>query len=844
MKRIDLPDPCVVMLIGASGSGKSTFAQQHFPASTVLSSDAFRAMVIDDENSLTVNEDAFDALHYVLRKRLTHMRLTVVDATHIQPESRAGLVRVARDNHLFVVAIVMDTALDVCLERNRERADRTLPDPVIRRHVQQVRRASPKRLRREGIRFAHHVRPDDVCEVVRSPLYANRKSEEGPFDIIGDVHGCFDELAVLIDALGYGRDGERVTSAPNGRRLFFVGDLVDRGPFTPKVLRLVMDAVDDGFALCVPGNHDTKLSKALKGAKVTARHGLQQSLDQLAECDGAFRARVVAFIDGLVSHLVVDGGRLVVAHAGMKQEYQGRSSGHVRAFALYGETTGESDEFGLPVRLNWAKDYRGEAAVVYGHTPTPHAEWLNDTICIDTGCVFGGRLSALRWPEREIVSVPAARVYAEPVKPLQTGDGRTAQQAADDVLDLADVLGKRRVQTRADGAVTVAAENNAAALEIMSRFAVDPRWMPYLPPTMSPCETSQADGWLERPEEAFSYFEKHGVTEVVCQEKHMGSRAVLVLARDGEAALERFGVADGRTGVVYTRTGRPFFGADAETELALLNRVRGAMDECGTWDSLQADWVCFDAELMPWSAKAQQLLQSQYGAVGSAADAGMTAVIDALAAAAERGVDLDGALERATEGAANAAAFRDAYWAYCWDVDSIEDFRLAPFHVLAAGNEAWFHQPHRRHLEVIDALCDVDTILHRTQRRFVELADPGQRAAAVEWWEELTASGGEGMVVKPASFTVRGTKGLVQPGVKVRGREYLRIIYGPDYTQPANLERLRRRGLGRKRSLARREYALGVEGLERFVEREALRRVHECVFGVLALESEPVDPRL
>ena len=177
---------------------------------------------------------------------------------------------------------------------------------------------------------------------------------------------------------------------------------------------------------------------------------------------------------------------------------QGRGSGKVRDFALYGETTGETDEFGLPVRCNWAAEYRGSAMVVYGHTPVPEPEWLNRTVNIDTGCVFGGKLTALRYPEKEFVSVPAARTYCEPARPFlpeeQQAPKLSAQQAHDEVLDADDVLGKRIVSTRLRGNVTIREANATAALEVMSRFAANPKWLIYLPPTMSPCETSSEAG--------------------------------------------------------------------------------------------------------------------------------------------------------------------------------------------------------------------------------------------------------------------------------------------------------------------------------------------------------------
>jgi protein phosphatase len=605
--RIELPDPCLVVLVGASSSGKSTFAARHFPSTSVLSSDAFRAMLVDDENSLVVNEEAFDALHYMAHKRLRLMRLTVVDATNVQREWRAPLVRIAKENDLLTVAIVFNTPQRECLERNAAREDRTIPEGAIRRHCRLARRATVKALKREGFRYTYVVRPEDEVEVARTPLYSNRPEERGPFDIVGDVHGCFEELVELVSALGYVVKDGRVIEVPPGRRLFFVGDLCDRGPDSPAVLSLVMDAVEDGFALCVPGNHDAKLQRVLAGKKATLSHGLDLTMQQLeATRDDAFRARARDFIRGLVSHLVVDDGKLVVAHAGMKEEFQGRSSGRVRAFALYGDTTGKKDEYGLPIRLDWGADYRGEAAVVYGHTPVYRPQWVNNTINIDTGCAFGGALTALRWPERKLVSVPARETYAESPKPIAPPE--IGKQLPPDVAEL---TGHLRVDTRHGGLLTVRPEFCAAALEVMSRFAVNPRWMPYLPPTMSPVETSFAEGFLERPEEAFMFYANAGVEEVVCQEKHMGSRAVVVVARDGDAARQRFDEHTDRLGVVYTRTGRPFFGTDDDREGVVVARVSAALHTAGIWDELDADWICLDAELMPWSLKARQLLGSQ-----------------------------------------------------------------------------------------------------------------------------------------------------------------------------------------------------------------------------------------
>ncbi|WP_078507895.1 MULTISPECIES: polynucleotide kinase-phosphatase [unclassified Streptomyces] len=968
-RSLAVPDLSLVVLVGATGSGKSTFAARHFKPTEVISSDFCRGLVSDDENDQSASGDAFEVLHFIVGKRLAAGRLTVVDATNVQAESRAQLVRLAREHDVLPVAIVLDVPEQVCAERNAARSDRAgLPRRVIQRHQRELRR-SLGRLEREGFRKVHVLRGEreiGAAEIVRERRFNDLRHLTGPFDIIGDVHGCRSELETLLGRLGYEltRDAQgRAVDAvhPAGRTAVFVGDLVDRGPDSPGVLRLVTGMVASGHGLCVSGNHENKLGRYLKGRAVQHTHGLAETVEQLEKEDETFRAGVAEFIRGLVSHYVLDGGGLVVCHAGLPEKYHGRTSGRVRSFALYGDTTGETDEFGLPVRYPWAEEYRGRAAVVYGHTPTPRAGWLNNTICLDTGCVFGGKLTALRWPERELVDVAAERVWYEPARPLATeapggADGRP--------LDLGDVTGRRAVETRHMGRLAVREENAAAALEVMSRFATDPRLLPYLPPTMAPCATAQegeadarGEGFLEHPREAFAEYRAAGVREVVCEEKHMGSRAVVLVCRDEAVARERFGVVDGGvSGALYTRTGRPFFD-DRETTERIVRRVRDCVGRAGLWAELDTDWLLLDAELMPWSLKATGLLRTQYAAVGAASRAVFPGVLGALETAAARGVEVAELLDRQRGRAADAAAFTDAYRRYCWRVgesvpseepvsseepESAEEpvsaggpvssgdaalggrpgdwpggvsspglaglagMRLAPFQILAVEGRSLADLPHTEQLALIDRLIAAEEalsaaqdeaaacpaaeaaeesgataataaseaaevpevvtasvganvpvpvpaasaaerirLLAPTRRLVVDTEDEASVADGVAWWLDLTADGGEGMVVKPVQALVRQPDGrLVQPGVKCRGREYLRIVYGPEYTRPENLRRLRVRHLGHKRSLALREYALGLEALDRLAAGEPLWRVHEAVFAVLALESEPVDPRL
>jgi protein phosphatase len=273
--------------------------------------------------------------------------------------------------------------------------------------------------------------------------------------------------------------------------------------------------------------------------------------------------------------------------------------------------------------------------------------------------------------------------------------------------------------------------------------------------------------------------------------------------------------------------------------------VRNALTVADVWDKLETSWVCLDCELMPWSAKAQGLLRQQYAAVAAAGRASLPPAVRALEAAAARGVAIDGLGEAFGERLARVERYAAAYRPYCWPVTSLDDLKLAPFHVLASEGAVHHDRDHAWHMALATRLCEAATgVLTPTRHVTVDLDDEASLAAGTAFWYELTGAGGEGMVVKPSDFVARGASGVIQPAVKCRGPEYLRIIYGPEYDAPGNLERLRSRSLGAKRGLALREFALGLEGLERFVRREPLRHVHECAFAVLALESEPVDPRL
>jgi protein phosphatase len=319
---------------------------------------------------------------------------------------------------------------------------------------------------------------------------------------------------------------------------------------------------------------------------------------------------------------------------------------------------------------------------------------------------------------------------------------------------------------------------------------------------------------------------------------------MVIVCQTDDVARKRFGVQHEGRGICYTRTGRRFFN-DQSLEQKFISHVHSAVTDSGLWEELNTNWIALDCELMPWSAKAQELLRDQYAAVGAAASVSLTEAVQALGVATTRDASVGTLLEKYKQRLEMADLFRQSYRRYCWPVNSLDGIKLAPFHVLATESKTYFDKDHQWHMDTLAKIAKASQgLLIATPYKIINLTQPDSFEEGVSWWQELTDRGGEGMVVKPFDFIAKTERGLVQPAVKCRGREYLRIIYGPEYTTDEHLDRLRQRGLSAKRSLAVREFSLGVESLDRFVRHEPLYRVHECVFAVLALESEPVDPRL
>ena len=311
--KIEIPELCLVVLVGGSSSGKSTFARRYFKSTEVLSSDFFRGMITDNENDQEVSGEAFELLYLTAKKRLSHGKLTVVDATNLRKEDRRKVLAIAKEENVHAAAIVFDLPDELLLARNRERTDRVLPERVIRHHRRELRQ-SAKGLKREGFRFVYFIDSEekaDNAEIVRTKLWNDRKDWHGPFDIIGDVHGCCDELERLLEKLGYVKT-EAGYAHPGERKAAFLGDFCDRGNRNADVLRLVMDMVKAGNAFAVVGNHDAKLLKYLQGKEIKQAYGIEKTITELEARGEDFKAEAAAFLDGLISHYVLDDGELGV----------------------------------------------------------------------------------------------------------------------------------------------------------------------------------------------------------------------------------------------------------------------------------------------------------------------------------------------------------------------------------------------------------------------------------------------------------------------------------------------------------------------------------------------------
>jgi polynucleotide kinase-phosphatase len=866
MTTIHLPHAGIILLVGPSNTGKTTLLNQliqenQILTSEVVSSDQFRVLVSDIEfiswNSRPKEEGdalfheyqqisnaAFLALDTVIAQRSKLNKLTFIDATHLREEEHEKYLQMGKKYHVPVIAMVLNISETELLRRDNERA---FPRGRSRLKQQYQHFKNTLRFIKKKPYRRVYMLGEDELQVLNIKRLADPLTIDvaNGIDFIGDIHGCFDEFLEILNKLGYQENEEGYYLHSEGRKILSLGDVMSRGPRSIETLQFFQKHVTAGYAYMIDSNHGWKIARWLDGKNVTLAHGDENVAAEFEDFESQYgseetekvKAQIKELLLEAKSHYIIqkNGVNVVVAtHAGIKDHYIGKQSPRISDFCRYGDHDG-LDENGKPIRKDWSVSHQSSELIVWGHDPKPQPLLVNNTLNIDQGVVFGGSLTAYRYPERQLVSVKAKRDYANvPDNPLK--EWELKRLAAPNIMKF---LNGYSVITEQYGEVMIYDDGVKPALDDLSHYTLPLEEIVYLPPTMSPTpKPSRLEGYLEHPMEAFEYYRANGVETMVVEKKHMGSRGILFLFKDKEIAMDYVGRET--LGTVYTRTGRAFFKKELEEQL--VTHLHSDLEKCGYFEMYNTDFVLLDAEILPWNLKAKDLILNQYAHVGEMALLDREKLKTSLQTALESGKDVAVWMKEVDKGMENANIFNEVYQNYCWGTEGLEGVQIAPFHTLAHSTETFFDKPHTWHMEKNIEFSRISGLFMETDYRVV--SDEESMKAAIKWWEEMTEDGHEGFVVKPDSFITRHKGKLLQPAIKVRGRKYLHIIYGIDYLLPDNLTRLKKRNAGKKQRNALKEFALGVEAVNRFVRRESLERVHECVLGILALEAESIDPRL
>ncbi|MFB7641497.1 polynucleotide kinase-phosphatase [Peribacillus butanolivorans] len=862
--QIVLPHAGIVLLIGPSNSGKSTWLksmieQEEILPSEVVSSDAFRVLVSDiefidwrgrpkDEADNLMDEyqsisgEAFSMMDSVIEARCRLNKLTFIDATNLHPDDRKRYISLAQKNNVPILSIVLDIPEEDLLVRDEQREH-----PRGKRRIKQQYQTFKREkrvLKKEGYSSLYTLKGTEDIQVIRRTNPIEKDIQNG-IDIIGDIHGCYKEMILVLEKLGYQKNEEGLYLHPEGRKFVSIGDVMSRGPESLKTMIFFYEHVQKDVAYMIDSNHGWKIARWLDGRDVTLNHGdekVEEEFKAYEEEYGSEKAEetkqsLKEFLLQAPSHYVFtknDVQTLVCVHAGIKDAFIGKQSEAVRDFCRYGDTNG-FDEKGKPVRKDWYISHKKSSLIVWGHDPKPQPLLINNTINIDQGAVFGGALTAFRHPEGEFISVQSSQDFSgADDNPLREWEKNRLNPP-----NIGKFINGYSVLTEKMGEIKIHQDIVKPAIDTVSHFTIPIEQLIYIPPTMSPTPSpSSLENYLEHPKEAIDYYRSHGIQTMIAEKKHMGSRAILFLFKDTEAAKKHTGIES--LGVIYTRTGRRFFDVATEEELVL--KINQDLHESGYFEKYDTDYVLLDAEIMPWNLKAKELISSQYAHVSENAILDRTMLKEKIAEAARENMELKGWLEEYEQKLENAYTFKEVFQKYCWEIEDINSIQIAPFHVLAHSNETFFDQPHTWHMEMNREFATRSSLFVETEYKLI--TSEASEEEVIKWWQDITSEGHEGIVIKPEFYISRNKGKLLQPAIKVRGRKYLNIIYGMDYLLPKNLERLKSRNTGKKQKLALREFSLGIEGIQRYVKGESIERVHECVLGTLAMESDPVDPRL
>lgn len=863
--NVFLPFSGIVLLIGPSNSGKTTFLKKMIDSgqiqpSEVVSSDYFRILVSDVEfldwnhrpkdeadrifeEYQQISAEAFSLMDTLIEKRCKLNKLTFIDATHLYTDDRKRYIALARNHHVPIVSIVFDLDLSVLLERDEMREK-----PRGKRRVKQqyqVFKRERSLIKKEGYLATYFIQNLQDIRLIRRNKNPLELDASNGIDVIGDIHGCYNELIQLLNKLGYERNAEDLYIHPEGRKFLSLGDIMSRGPESLKTMQFFLRHVNEGHAYMIDSNHGWKIARWLDGRNVTLNHGDELVQEEFVQYERHYGEEQTIKLKHAIKQLLFEAPShyilaknsvptVVCTHAGIKDEFVGKQSYEVSDYCRFGDSEG-LDNNGKPVRKDWTVHHHTSALILWGHDPRPKPIINNNTINIDQGVVFGGELTAYRYPEKEFVSVKAVMDYSK-------GDNNPLKEWEQKRLDppnIAKFLNGYTVSTEHLGEVHIPKEHVIPSIDTVSHFTVPIEELIYIPPTMSPTpKPSILDNYLEHPKEAIAYYRDKGIQRMVAEKKHMGSRGILLLFKDKSAGQKYIGHET--LGVIYTRTGRRFFDIGLEKEILL--RINEGLLSYNYFTKFDTDYVLLDAEIMPWNLKAKELIRNQYVHVSENAILDRSIITNKLQEAVKINVELKQWLSEYDAKLENALEFKEIFQKYCWNIEGINQIQIAPFHVLAHRDKTFFDKPHTWHMEMNREFAKMVDVFVETE--YMVIDDLESEEEVIKWWESMTADGHEGIVIKPEFFIAKSNGKLIQPAIKVRGRRYLHIIYGMDYLLPKNLERLKKRNVDKKQKLALKEFSLGIEGIKRFVHGESIERIHECVLGTLALESDPVDPRL
>jgi len=859
---ITLPYAGIVLLVGPSNSGKSSFLKQQIEKgqilpSEVLSSDDYRVMVGDVDfidwthrwkdvsealydDYQKISAEAFALMDAAIEARCRLNKLTFVDATHLYPDDRKKYIEIAKKHHVPIMALVLDVDQEALLHR-----DQTRENPRGSKRIKQqyqVFKREKRFIKKEGYLATYIISDINDIEVIRKTSNSLYLEVGDGIDIIGDIHGCYEEMVQLLEKLGYEKNTQNHYIHPEGRRFLSLGDIMSRGPESLKTMEFFLRHVEENLAYMIDSNHGWKIARWLDGKNVILNHGdelVEEELERVLDKENTdlLKQELKNFLLKAPSHYVLTKKgvpTLVCTHAGIKDEFIGKQSYDISDFCRYGDNDG-LDETGRPVRKDWTIHHKTSTLIVWGHDPKPKPLVINNTINIDQGAVFGGELTAFRYPEQEFVAVKAKHDYSG-------GKNNPLMELKKKRLNppnIAKFINGYSVLTDVLGAIKIPKEYALPSIDAVSHYTVPIEELVYIPPTMSPTPNPSAlENYLEHPKEAIAYYRKLGIERMIAEKKHMGSRGILYLFKDKETGLKYVGRET--LGVIYTRSGRRFF--DSETEDKILRRINDSLTSSNYFHKHNTEFLLMDAEIMPWNLKAKELISSQYAHVAENAILDRSLLKEKIEKAAENNESLENWHKVYNEKLANAHVFKEVFQKYCWDINEIDQIQIAPFHVLAHSTETFFDKPHTWHMGMNKEFALMDNLFVETE--YMVIDDAASEEAVIKWWETITSDGHEGIVIKPETFISKSKGRLIQPAIKVRGQKYLHIIYGMDYLQPENLARLKTRNIGKKQKLALKEFSLGVEGIQRLVNGESIERIHECVLGTLAMEADPVDPRL